>query len=783
MEPTLSGPRERSERRAEASGSWAAQQLAEFVGALTGRDDRDAAIRAAVERAAEATESEVGAVLGPGPDGIEVVASIGFGSEPPPAGPLAEVAAGARDTFEVRGVGECRTVVVPIEDESLEDLVLARADEPFSGEEANLLRAAARVLSLTLRTIRTMEAERAQRVESERRRSENERLLDSLRERQRLFERLSRIQSSIVSRLAIDDVLEAIVEGASELLEESTVALRLIDRDDPARMVMVASHGIPPAMLDRVRAGRVGEGAGGKAIVAEELVVIEGYGDDDAAIPAFAESGVRSAMATPVREGGKVVGSLTVAREVEDHAYTEAEREILVAFAKHASIALTDARTVQDAIDQALQDPLTKLPNRTLLADRLEQALGRAERGGTQVGVLFCDLDEFKTVNDSLGHAAGDELLIAVARRLAGCVKAGDTAARFGGDEFAVLVEDVTRTDVGALADRILAALESPFSVRGKEVSLSGSIGIATGASRSEDLLRNSDLAMYEAKRRGAGLRESFQPEMHTSVVERLELEAELKRAIAEGQLVVHYQPVIELASGRLAGAEALVRWDHPTRGLLPPGEFIPLAEQTGAIVGIGRQVLETACEAAAGWQRDGRVRHDFAISVNVSLLQLEQDEIVAEVASALESSGLRRGSLTLELTETAFGGDARRMAALLQRLSDLDVELGIDDFGTGFSSLRHLQHFPIDLLKIPKPFVDGLGSPGDDAALAKAILEIADSLGLRVIAEGIERPEQAERLRELGCRYGQGFLVDRPMPEPMMREALSRDLAAHGAD
>jgi predicted signal transduction protein with EAL and GGDEF domain len=361
-------------------------------------------------------------------------------------------------------------------------------------------------------------------------------------------------------------------------------------------------------------------------------------------------------------------------------------------------------------------------------------------------------------------------------------VEAGDTAARFGGDEFAVLVEDADRTDVHELADRILAALEQPFSVRGKEVSLSGSIGVATGSSRSDDLLRNADLAMYAAKRRGSGRRESFLPEMHTSVVRRLELEAQLKRAIAAGELVVHYQPVIELHTGRIVGAEALVRWNHPDRGMLPPGEFIPLAEQTGAILPLGRHVLETACVDAAGWQRDGRAEPDFSISVNVSLLQLEHGPIVEEVVGALEGSGLRPDSLTLELTESAFGGDAQQMAQLLQQLSDLDVELGVDDFGTGFSSLRHLQHFPIDLLKIPKPFVDGLGSAGDDAALAKAILEIADSLGLRVIAEGIERPEQADRLRELGCRYGQGFLIARPMPEASMREVFARYPAGHAA-
>ena len=767
----MAGPRtaHHAHRLPTVGGSWTTQQLAEFVGALAGFDDSDATIRAAVERAAESTEAEAGAILA----GDEVVASIGFGAEGAPDDALRSVAAGETDTLRIRGVGDCHTIAIPIDDEHLDRLVLARFGEPFAGEESNLLRGIARVLAMSLRTIRTMSSERELRLESERRGAENERLLESLRERQLLFERLSRIQSSIVARLAIDDVLEAIVEGASELLADETVGLRLIDRDDRSTMVLVATHGIPAEMLERVRFGRVGEGAGGQAILREELVVIDGYEASAAAIPQFASYGVKSAMAAPVRESGKVVGSLTVAREREGHTYTEAEREILVAFAKHASIALTDARAVQDAIDQALQDPLTKLPNRALLADRLDQALARAERHGTEVAVLFCDLDQFKNVNDSLGHAAGDELLVAVGRRLLGCV-GRDTAARFGGDEFAVLVEDTSRTDVSALANCILRSLEEPFAVRGMEVFLSGSIGIATGRTRAEDLLRDADLAMYDAKRRGSG-HETFRPEMHASVVERLAIEAELKRAILARQLDVHYQPIVELETGRTAAVEALIRWNHPARGPLEPNEFIPVAEQTGAIIALGRFVLDHAARTASRWQREIPGAADISVSVNVSLIQLEQGGIAEAVREVVASSGIRPGTLTLELTETAFGSDARKMAELLQELSDLDVELAVDDFGTGFSSLQHLQLFPIDQLKIPKPFVDGLGQPGDDSALAKAILDIGESLGLRVVAEGIEAPEQLERLRELGCRYGQGFLLDRPMEAAAMLEGLTR--------
>ena len=588
--------------RAPIDGTgWRTHQLVEFVGALAGFDDREAAISAAVERAAEVTASEGGAILAQG----EIVAMVCYGTGHAADEGVRAVIAEESSSLLIPGVGDCHAISIPIEDDYLEHLVLARSSEVFSEEELNFIRGIARVLVLTLRTIRTMSSEREQRLESERRGAENEQLLESLRERQLLLERLSRIQNSIVARLAIDDVLEAIVEGAYELLADETVGLRLIDREDSDTMIMVASHGLPPELLERVRFSKVGQGAGGQAILREELVVIDGYADDDAAISHFANFGVKSAMATPVRESGRVVGSLTVAREKEGHSYTEAERDILVAFAKHASIALTDARAVQDAIDQALKDPLTNLPNRSLLADRLDQALSRAERRGTEVAVLFCDLDQFKNVNDSLGHAAGDELLVAVGRRLLGCVGGDDTTARFGGDEFAVLVEDTSAHRPDRLASCILRALEEPFAVRGMEVFLSGSIGIATGSSRAEDLLRNADLAMYEAKRRGSGLRalprRRCTPRSSSDLRSRPSSSARSSRSNSTST-------TSRSSSSRAGGSPASRRWSAgtiPARGLLEPGDFIPIAEQTGAIIALGRFVLDHAARTASRWQAE----------------------------------------------------------------------------------------------------------------------------------------------------------------------------------
>jgi diguanylate cyclase (GGDEF)-like protein len=343
----------------------------------------------------------------------------------------------------------------------------------------------------------------------------NARRLAMVRERQTLLERLSRIQRSIVTHLPLDEVLDRIVTGAAELLGDEVVALSLVDADSPGEIVMVASTGITVEADDAARRGRIGDGIAGRAIAERRLVTDDG--SSHGASVASTATARRAAVAAPIRERGEVVGSLVVASRDPGRRYSAVEREMLLAFADHAGLALTDARTVGDAMHQAMHDSLTGLPNRALLLDRLEQALARAARSGAGVGVLFCDLDAFKAVNDSLGHAAGDELLVAVARRLVGSVRPGDTAARFGGDEFVFLLEGISDDDVGGAAQRILDSFEKPFTVRDRDVFVNASIGIAIGHDEADDLLHNADLALYRAKEKGRGRYELFQPEIHAA--------------------------------------------------------------------------------------------------------------------------------------------------------------------------------------------------------------------------------------------------------------------------
>jgi diguanylate cyclase (GGDEF)-like protein len=389
------------------------------------------------------------------------------------------------------------------------------------------------------------------------------------------------------------------------------------------------------------------------------------------------------------------------------------------------------------------------------------------------VSVLFLDLDGFKVVNDSLGHVAGDRLLIDVARRLSDCLRRGDTAARIGGDEFAILLGDVGNPDrAPRVAERVIAALGEPFTVLGREVFVSASIGIAYGRSDAQNLLRNADVAMYRAKRSGeGGAYAIFEPSMHAAVIERLEIEADLRRAIERDELVLHYQPIIELASSRVAGLEALLRWAHPRRGLVMPFEFIPLAEETRLILELGRWVLREACRQAAAWRADPRTDRTW-VSVNLSGVQLLDSSLDAEVAAALADSGLEPASLTLEITETVLVQDVAAAVDRLEKLRALGVSIAIDDFGTGYSSLRYIRRFPADMLKIAKPFVDGLHDE-TDTALVRTIVALADSLGLRTVAEGIEDHRQLGRLRELGCLLGQGYLFARPLAAHDVTELL----------
>ncbi len=411
-------------------------------------------------------------------------------------------------------------------------------------------------------------------------------------------------------------------------------------------------------------------------------------------------------------------------------------------------------------VHEAFHDPLTGLANRALFIDRVQHALAR--RGSVALAVLFLDLDDFKTINDSLGHAAGDHVLQAVAERFRGALRPEDTVCRLGGDEFAILLETNDAALFGIVAERLTDALCSPFEVAGKQVHIAGSIGIALSGPETktaDELLRNADVAMYTAKGRGKGRTEVFEASMHTAALNRLELKADLERAVERSELRLRYQPVFDLQDGQLSGFEALLRWRHPDRGEVMPNDFIPLAEETGLIVPIGEWVLDQACRQAQAWNATGvRPLH---ISVNISPRQVQDASITSTVRAALDAAGLDPDRLIVELTESGLMQDDE---GRLRELKALGVHIALDDFGTGYSSLSYLSRFPIDILKIDQSFVAQLRPGQTETALVRSVIQLGAAMGLFTVAEGIEDEGQLHRLRELGVNYGQGYLLARPM-------------------
>ncbi|MGO9961881.1 MAG: EAL domain-containing protein [Acidimicrobiales bacterium] len=426
---------------------------------------------------------------------------------------------------------------------------------------------------------------------------------------------------------------------------------------------------------------------------------------------------------------------------------------------------ITDRRDLEEQLrHQALHDSLTGLPNRALVLDRAERMLATARRTHGSASLLFIDLDNFKEVNDGFGHAAGDKLLAAVAARLRRVTRDTDTVARLGGDEFVVLVENGAMADTsGLLAERVQDVLRPPFNLDGHEYLVSASIGIATATDgTAENLLQEADVAMYKAKSSGKNCCVNFRPRMRHAAQARLQLEMDLASAIHLGQLRVHYQPIFNLQHSDICGMEALVRWQHPERGLLPPSEFIPLAEASGRlIVDLGRYVLSEACHAAAGWQQMDAC---LDVAVNISARQLESAAIVNDVANALAESGLEPARLVLEVTETAMMHDADAVVARMTKLKSLGVRLSVDDFGTGYSSLASLRRFPVDVLKIDRSFVESISKSPEDASVLQTLVSLGRTLGLEVVAEGVELVSQLEAVREAGCDRAQGFLLGRPM-------------------
>jgi diguanylate cyclase (GGDEF)-like protein/PAS domain S-box-containing protein len=427
---------------------------------------------------------------------------------------------------------------------------------------------------------------------------------------------------------------------------------------------------------------------------------------------------------------------------------------------------------------QAFHDPLTGLANRALFTDRVQHALVVRS---ADAAVLFLDLDDFKAVNDSLGHVAGDALLRAVGVRLRASLSPAHTVARMGGDEFAILVEGTSSADAALdAAERITSALQAPFEVDGREMFVTASVGIAVGGD-AEELLRCSDVAMYGAKASGKAQYVVYAPRMDEHLVGRLELVADLRRAEIESEFVLHYQPIVNLSSGAVLGTEALVRWQHPRRGLLQPSEFIHVAEESGRIVDIGRWVLAEACRQTADWQSRLGVP-GFSVSVNVSTRQVRRPGLIEDVEAALTRSGLAAEALTLELTETTLARRRDELTSILEELTAMGLRVALDDFGTGYSSLSLLQHLPVHTLKIDRSFVQSIGAEGGSAPFVRAIVELAAGLELTVVAEGIEEVGHVAALRRLGCRVGQGFHFAKPLPpaelESFVRENRGRSAA-----
>jgi diguanylate cyclase (GGDEF)-like protein len=437
--------------------------------------------------------------------------------------------------------------------------------------------------------------------------------------------------------------------------------------------------------------------------------------------------------------------------------------------------AIRMAGSQTDITEGKISDPLTHIPNRLYFIDRLESAIETARQQTTLFAVLFIDLDQFKMVNDSLGHAAGDELLIDVAGRLRASIRTssrpgGDgqsVVARVGGDEFAILLARIQHeNEAFVVASRILDRLNEPFHLEGRRMFVSASIGIALSSTGStpEDLLRNADTAMYHAKANGKGRSEFFDEVMRERVITRFETETGLRKAIDAQELVIHYQPVVSGIDHHVCAFEALVRWNHPERGLILPGEFIPIAEKSDLIILLGRWVLRESCRQMAEWNRRFASLRPLTVNVNVSSRQLTDSRLVEDVELALAESGLGPRFLALEVTESSIMGNAEQTVATLDRLKAMNVRLEIDDFGTGYSSLSYLQRLPFDTLKIDRSFIRELSTGSDSRDIVRAIVEMAHSLRLEVIAEGVETEEQLCQLRELGCDYLQGFLFSKPV-------------------
>jgi diguanylate cyclase (GGDEF)-like protein len=552
--------------------------------------------------------------------------------------------------------------------------------------------------------------------------------------------------------------------------------LRLLPGDD--EFLLVSAVGLPEELIGHARVPADHRSQSGYALATGKATVVNDWSTETRFQQSElqAKQGMQSSAIILIKGKEQPFGVIGAGSRGH-HRFTQGDVDFMQAIANVLANAVERRRTEERTQHEALHDALTGLPNRSLFLDRLQHALSVAARRRTAIAVLFLDLDQFKLVNDSLGHAAGDELLAAVAPQIEQALRPGDTVARFGGDEFAVLAEDVG-DERGAIriAERIAEALARPLILREREHFVSASIGISIGAGTEEPeaLIRDADSALYRAKEHGRGGYEIFDEAMRSRVIEHMQTENDLRRALQRGELLLHYQPVVRLNDGSIASMEALLRWDHPERGLIGPLAFIPVAEETRLIVPIGRWVIEQACRQAAAWQELHPDSAPVGVAVNLSAGQLADPELIPHIEGLISANGIEPSTLWLELTESAVLDDTAYVERTLGALQRLGVRLVLDDFGVGFSSLGYLKRLPLWMVKLDRTFVENVTDSAYDAAIVRAVSDMAETIGIGVVAEGVETDEQVRVARDLGCGYAQGFHFAEPVPASYAERLLA---------
>jgi diguanylate cyclase (GGDEF)-like protein len=746
------------------SASWSTVQLAEFLEVFEVLEMLDAEnmTRIAVDRVAAAFDAEVVALV----LDETVIRCLGFPADAVPVRLLRSASEVRSSILNAPGIGEVHSVSASVSTAGC-TMVVLRAGSPFDREEETLVRSMARALGLAMTATDRLTESRV--------------LAERLSERQYLSDRLSQIQKSISHRAPLQEVMDSITQGAAELLGADVVGLRIVGLADDGRPI-ASLAGYPDEGLDHFRSIPLDQGFSGGAFVEGVLVSTEDYAAAARTLGNAPQELIEAAMAAPVHHDGRIVGVLNVASRDVGRVFTPAEQEILLRLADHASLAVTDAAAVhalRDSLEgerfKASHDALTALPNRTTVLEMIEYELHHADPAAP-LCVLYIDVDRFKLLNDMYGHSFGDRVLIEVASRLRNAVREEDLVGRLAGDEFVVVAPGISAEAAGALAQRVTLEMTEPLVIDGRGTQVSVSVGVAESAAglSSEELLGNADVAMYRAKTSGRDCVVSYDVQMRDEMFERADLEQEISLGLKAGEFVPFFQPSLNLATGEVHSLEALVRWNHPTRGQLSPDAFLALAEETGLIVDIDLCVLDEACRRLAGWTQ---LHPDLTISVNLSVRHFTHPEIVEFVAETLAKYRLHGSRLWLEITESMVMANNEMTLEILRSLRSLGVRFMVDDFGTGYSSLVYLKRYPIDALKIDREFVDGLGNDLEDEAIVTAIIRLADALGHEVIAEGVETAAQQDWLIQSGCLYAQGFLFSKAISADATEVLLSQAL------